>query len=285
MVSGVNRKKWWIGLALLAFITWPYFKWMAYKQVPGDTKVNVFIKAVNSDRVLKLSTRACHLADGDFKRKITQWVYLKHTMLAFTGNINETYHCPVKKSSFIDNLGVQSAPIAGYDGLEGQFESYQYLKNISTLLPNTKLLGSNDKLEVYNSHGRITILLKNQPIGTHPMKIEHSQIHRGDVESTLLLYYNVRSLIGEDFMIEYKVAATDKVEVEANSPAAYPIDAGFAREFHHVLKTEGELGILNHPEIIDKFIENNEKVVRYVKSISVEYDDADEKPRVEIVKQ
>lgn len=47
--------------------------------------------------------------------------------------------------------------------------------------------------------------------------------------------------------------------------------------------TEGELGILNHPDIIDKFLENNERIIRHVKSISVEYSDADVKPYVEIV--
>ena len=178
---------------------------------------------------------------------------------------------------------VQFAPIAGYRGLEGQFDGYKYLRNISTLLPDVTLLGVKNNIEVYRSVTQIIILLKNQSNNTHPMKIEHSRIHGGDVTSTFLLNYDVISMISEDFMISYKVVATDRDEVTANSPFPFPVDAEFAREFHQVLVTEGELGILNHPDIIDKLIENNEKIVRHVKSISIEYSDADVKPYVEIV--
>lgn len=251
-------------------------------KIPGDTKVNVYIKAINSDRVLKLSTRACYLADVYFKEGITKGVYLKHPSLSFTGNIEGTYCCVVKKNGVLNNLTVQYAPIAGYRGLEGRFNGYGYFKNISVRF-DSALLGAKNNIEIYGSPERIKILLKDYPDNIHPMKIEHSRIHRGDISSSFLYYYEVTSMISEDFMITYKVISTDREEVTINSPVSFPIDAEFAREFHQVLKTEGELGILNHPDIIRKFVENNEKVVQYVKSISVEYNDADLKPYVEIV--
>ena len=90
-------------------------------------------------------------------------------------------------------------------------------------------------------------------------------------------------MVSEDFMIKYNVIATDTGETALGSPFPFPIDAGFAREFHRILTTEGELGILKHPDVINKFIENNEEVVRYVKSISVEYSDANVKSHIEVV--
>ena len=145
------------------------------------------------------------------------------------------------------------------------------------------MLGAINGVEVYGSSERIKILFKDYSNITHPMKIEHSRIHNGDTSSPFLFYYDVISLISEDFMIQYKVVATDTGEVTTNSPFPFPIDAEFTRAFHHVLVTEGELGILNHPDIIDKFIENNEKVVQYVKSMSVEYNDANVKSHIEAV--
>ena len=283
MIFGINSKHLWVGVVLLVCSLLIYVGSGMKNKISGDTKVNVYIKAINSDRVLKLSTRACYLADVYFKEGITKGVHLKHPQLTFTGNVKEVYYCVVKKNSSLSNLTIQYAPIAGYRGLEGQFDGYTYLKNVSTLLSNTTLLGAKNNIEVYGTPGWIKILLKNQPSNVHPMKIEHSRIHRGDASSSFLYYYDVTSMISEDFMITYEVVATDRDEVTVNSPFPFPIDAEFAREFHQVLKTEGELGILNHPDIIRKFVENNEKVVQYVKSISVEYNDADLKPYVEIV--
>lgn len=283
MIFGINSKHLWVGVVLLVCSVFLYMGVGMRNKIPGDTKVNVYIKAINSDRVLKLSTRACYLADVYFKEGITKGVHLKHPQLTFTGNVKEVYYCVVKKNSSLSNLTIQYAPIAGYRGLEGQFDGYTYLKNVSTLLSDTRLLDARGNIEVYGSPERIKIFLKNQPSNVHPMKIEHSRIHRGDVSSSFLYYYDVTSMISEDFMITYEVVATDRDEVTVNSPFPFPIDAEFAREFHQVLKTEGELGILNHPDIIRKFVENNEKVVQYVKSISVEYNDADLKPYVEIV--
>lgn len=283
MIFGINSKHLWVGVVLLVCSVFLYMGVGMKNKILGDTKVNVFIKADNSDRVLKVGTRACYLADVYFKEGITQGVYLKHPRLTFTGNVKGVYYCVVKKNNSLNNLVVQAAPIAGYRGLEGQFDGYTYLKNVSTLLSNTTLLGAKNNIEIYGSPERIKILLKDYPDNIHPMKIEHSRIHRGDISSSFLYYYDVISMISEDFMIRYKVISTDAEEVTDNSPFPFPIDAEFAREFHQVLKTEGELGILNHPEIIDKFIENNEKVIQYVKSISVEYSDADVKTHIEVV--
>lgn len=101
MIFKINGKRLGIGVALLALVIWLYWGLIMERQIPGDTKVNVFIKAVNSDRVLKLSTHACHLADVYFKEGITKGVYLKHPRLTFTGNVDEAYYCPVKKMALL----------------------------------------------------------------------------------------------------------------------------------------------------------------------------------------
>lgn len=283
MIFGIKVKSLMFWLVLLVCSVFLYMGVGMKNKIPGDTKVNVYIKAINSDRVLKLSTHACYLPDVYFERGITKGIHLIYPRLTFTGNIERAYYCTIKKNGSLNHLTIQYAPIAGYRGLEGRFNGYEYFKNMTAGRPNTVLLGAKDNIEIYRTPARIKILLKNTPDNVHPMKVEHSRIHRGDISSSFLYYYEVTSMISEDFMITYKVISTDREEVTINSPVSFPIDAEFAREFHQVLKAEGELGILNHPDIIRKFVENNEKVVQYVKSISVEYNDADLKPYVEIV--
>ncbi len=80
-------------------------------------------------------------------------------------------------------------------------------------------------------------------------------------------------MTSNDFIANYTVSADNKNEVTLGVPRGlppFPIDAEFAREFHCILITKGEIGILDHTEIIHKFVENNEKAMEYIKSISIE---------------
>ena len=101
MIFGIKVKSLMFWLVLLVCSVFLYMGVGMKNKIPGDTKVNVYIKAINSDRVLKLSTRACYLADVYFKEGITKGVYLKHPSLSFTGNIEGTYCCVVKKMAFL----------------------------------------------------------------------------------------------------------------------------------------------------------------------------------------
>lgn len=253
--------------------------------IPRDAKVEIGIKADNSDQILQINTLACHLTNEYFKSGIKHRVYIQYPRLTFTGNVNQTYYCPDKKDGFITNLSIEAAPISGYRNLSREFNSDDYLKNIITILPDTQLIGEKDNIQIYRSFDDIRILLKEIPGKSLPFIIQHPSIE-GDITSPFLYHYNIETLISNDFMASYIVSADNSSEVTQGVPqdlSPFPIDAEFAREFHRILTTEGELGILDHPEIIQRFIENNEKVVRYIKSISSEYNAPDEKSYIKLV--
>ncbi len=254
-------------------------------EIPRDANVEIGIKSMNSDQVLKINTLACHLTDEYFKSGIKRRVYIQYPRLTFSGNINQIYYCPDKKDGFITNLSIEAAPIGGYQNLSGEFTRNGYLKNLIMLLPDAELLGETGNIQVYKTYSGIRILLKEISDKTIPFIIKYPLIE-GEISSQFLYHYNIEALISDDFMANYIVSADNSNEVTQGVPkglATFPIDAEFAREFHRILTTEGELGILNHPEIIQNFIENNEKVVRYIQSISSEYSAPDEKSYIKLV--
>lgn len=253
--------------------------------IQRDTKVEIGIKATNSNQILKINTLACHLTDEYFKSGIKRRVYIQYPRLSFSGNIDQIYYCPDKKDGFITNLSIEAAPIGGYQNLSREFNGNDYLKNLIMILPDAELLGEKDNIQVYKTFSGIRILLKDISDKPLPFIIKYPLIE-GGITSPFLYHYDISAMISNDFMASYKVSADDRNEVTQGVPndlAPFPIDAEFAREFHRILTTEGELGILDHPEIIQKFIDNNEKVVRYIKSISTEYSDADAKSYIKVI--
>lgn len=256
-----------------------------YSKIPRETKVEIGIKATSNDQILKINTLACHLTDEYFKSGIKRRVYIQYPRLTFSGNIDQIYYCPDKKDGFITNLSIEAAPIGGYQNLSREFNGNDYLKNLIMILPDAELLGEKDNVQVYKTFSGIRILLKDISDKTLPFIIKYPLIE-GNISSPFLYHYNIETLVGNDFMASYIVSADNNNEVTQGVPndlAPFPIDAEFAREFHSILTIEGELGILSHPEIIQKFIENNEKVVRYIKSISSEYSAPDEKSYIRII--
>lgn len=255
-------------------------------EIPRDAKVEIGIKAINNDQMLKINIQACHVVKEFFRQGIKIGVHLQYPRLTFTGNINQTYYCPDKQDGFITNLSIQRAMIGGYKNLSGEFTRNEYLKNLIMILPDTELLGEKNNIQIYRSFDGIRILFKEVSGKTLPFILRYPLIE-GDVTSPFLYHYEIETLVGNDFMASYIVSTDNSNEVTQGVPqdlSPFPIDAEFAREFYRILITEGELGILNHPEIIRKFIENNEKVVRYIKSISNEYSAPDEKSYIRIIK-
>ncbi len=254
-------------------------------EIPRDAKVEIGIKAINNDQMLKINIQACHVVKEFFRQGIKIGVHLQYPRLTFTGNINQTYYCPDKQDGFITNLSIQRAPIGGYKNLSGEFTHNEYLKNLIMILPDAELLGEKDNIQVYKTYSGINILVK-EISGTKSSFIIEYPLIEGDITSPFLYHYNIETLISDDFMASYIVSADNSNEVTQGVPqdlSPFPIDAEFARKFHRILTTEGELGILNYSEIIQKFIENNEKVVRYIQSISSEYSVPDEKSYIKII--
>ncbi|ELV07183.1 hypothetical protein PE074_09890 (plasmid) [Wohlfahrtiimonas chitiniclastica] len=245
---------------------------MKNSEIPRDAKVEIGIKATNDDQMLKINILACHVVKEFFNRGIKVGVHLQYPRLTFTGNMNQIYYCPDKQDGFINNLSIRAAPIAGYQNLSGKFNSNDYLRNLIMNLPDAELLGEKNNIQVYETFSGIRILVKEVSSTKYPFIIKYPLIE-GDITSPFLYHYNIRSMISNDFIADYTVSADNSDEVTQGIPqglAPFPIDAEFAREFHRILITEGELGILEHPEIIQKFVENNEKVIEYIKSISKE---------------
>ena len=256
-----------------------------YSKIPRDAKVEIGIKAINNDQMLKINIQACHVVKEFFRQGIKVGVHLQYPRLTFTGNVNQTYYCPDKQDGFITNLSIQRAPIGGYKNLSVDFTRNDYLKNLITILPDTQLLEEKNNIQIYRSFDGIRIFLKEIPGKTLPFILRYPLIE-GNLSSPFLYHYDIETLVGNDFMASYIVSADNSSEVTQGVPqdlSPFPINAEFAREFHRILTTEGELGILDHPEIIQKFIENNEKVVRYIQSISSEYNAPDEKSYIKLV--
>lgn len=254
-------------------------------EIPRDAKVEIGIKAINNDQMLKINIQACHVVKEFFRQGIKIGVHLQYPRLTFTGNINQTYYCPDKQDGFITNLSIQRAPIGGYKNLSGEFAHNEYLKNLIMILPDAELLGEKDNIQVYKTYSGIRILLRKLPENPYSLTIRYPLI-KGNIASPFLYHYDIETLISDDFMASYIVSADNSNEVTQGVPQSlspFPIDAEFAREFHRILTTEGELGILDHPEIIQQFIENNEKVVSYIQSISSEYSVPDEKSYIQLV--
>lgn len=254
-------------------------------EIPRDAKVEIGIKATNGDQVLKIDILACHVVKEFFNQGIDFGVHLQYPRLTFTGNINQIYYCPDKQDGFINNLSIQAIPIGGYKNLSAEPSRNDFLRNLITILPGTKLLGEKNNIQIYKSFDGIRILLRKLPDKSHSLTIRYPLI-KGDITSPFLYHYDIETLISNDFMASYIVSADNKNEVTLGVPqglAPFPIDAEFAREFHRILITKGELGILDHPEIIQQFIENNEKIVSYIKSISTEENVPNAKSYIKII--
>ena len=81
--------------------------------MPRNAKVEIGIKAINNDQILKINIQACHVVKEFFRQGIEIGVHLQYPRLTFTGNVNQTYYCPDKQDGFITNLSIQRAMIGG----------------------------------------------------------------------------------------------------------------------------------------------------------------------------
>ena len=86
-------------------------------------------------------------------------------------------------------------------------------------------------------------------------------------ENDLMQFYRITSFLSENFQIKDEIYTSRWLKI-VDPAFTSQVDNKFTDDFHDVFQNQED--ILDHPEIIEQFIKNNERVVEYVKAHSKE---------------
>lgn len=97
------------------------------------------------------------------------------------------------------------------------------------------------------------IFIKNKFIETsRPLSIVFTRFNADTPNSSFRYYFNIETILKGEYRLIYTVVAIEKMPSQ------------FAEKFRSII--EKNENVLDHPEIISAFVENNEKIANFFES-------------------
>jgi len=119
-------------------------------------------------------------------------------------------------------------------------------------------------MRLYKSGQNKQILLIDElPHKKHGLMIDFTPYSPQLEGSGFTKVFDIVTFLSENFEVHYSVFTSDALTYDDAAFTA-KVDNQFANDFYQVV--QGNQDILDHPEIIEQFIINNERVVAYIKA-------------------
>lgn len=227
---------------------------------PYEVRIPYYNKKIE----LILKFPRCHYK-YPMKDHHADFMYLVYPQPVFTGNIYEQYVCPKDRFGKVLDLKIQTTPNLEINGFDSHISNeYWIAKNGG----KENLINAKNKMSLYkNGIDSQAILIDDFENKKHGLIISFTPYREDLVDSGFMQVYRVTSFLSEKFQIKYEVY-TSRWLKNVDPAFTTQINSQFTDDFHDVIKNQGN--ILDHPEIIEQFIINNERVVQYIKAHSKE---------------
>lgn len=234
-------------------------------QVLDKTPITINIPSKISDDVLSITLPKCALKINEERFEKNDFeadsLTLLYDFYVYSGNLKNSFPCPT-------HLGQGSIadinPI--YPLADGQpiLNGYDYLIKIDDAL-GKKVKSKNDFVELRNVDASQDMLLvngmKNQ---TTPFQFDYMK-YDGTINSLTSYHYDVETIIFDKFRMTYSFLILVPENRKHNNLSNH--DTDFAEKFRDVVQSNGN--VLEHPELIQGFVDNNERVVKFINGHSV----------------
>jgi len=220
-------------------------------------------KGINSKLILRFS-RCIYYSHFPLEENVYRSsMYLQFPKSTFSGNIQNQYVCPLQRDGFVIDLDIrQTSSFRLGDGPHhpdrNEYWARYYDNN------GQGLIAIKNNMRLYRSGpNKHTLLIDDLPHKKHGLIIHFTPYSPQLEGSGFTKVFDIETFLSENFEVHYSVFTSDYL---TNDDAAFTakVDNQFANDFYQVV--QGNQDILDHPEIIEQFIINNERVVAYIKA-------------------
>ena len=230
--------------------------------------VKAYIPAEISDKVLVTTFPRCHYNHntGDAYEFSTKMLRLNFQAKTFSGNVSDdfltNYHCPSEKLGMVFYTDLQPL-YEKVEKVDGQIikkvvrgKEYLYFptskQRIQQSIPHIDYF--------FVDSTQAMLIIDGMPNQTTPIKLVFTT-YDGIGNSSFYNYYSIHTIIDSDFQIKYQIRIMNEAYNQRFNLNPNKNDTKFAQEFKDVIISGGN--ILDHPEIIQGFVDNNEQVIKF----------------------
>lgn len=238
------------------------------EKVLDTTLITIHIPAKISNDVLSITLPKCAL-DLNIKEipntniLTSDNAVLTYNIYSYSGNLNNIFECEKYNPTGIEERN-ELRPI--YPLADGQpiYSGYDYFTKFLTALGN-KIIEERPFVQKRIVDNTQEMLLVNgMPKQTTPFKLTYFK-YNGSINDSPSYHYRVATIIQDKFFFQYEIIILVPENRHGHNLPNYNTD--FAEEFRNVIQANGN--VLDHPELIQGFVDNNERVVKFINEHSI----------------
>ena len=220
-----------------------------------DDLVSAYIPAEISDKVYVATFPRCNYNDaGDLDEFSTKSLVLNFQAKTFSGNVSGNFHCPSEDLGMVFRTSI--TPLYKRDNKVVKGKNYLYFPS-----SNNRALEGVPHIERFAiSSTEDMLVIEGMSNQTSPLRLDFKKYHSGKFGS-FHNYYDLYTLLDDDFELQYKIRIMNDDYNQRFNLSGY--DTQFAQAFKDIIAVDGH--ILEHPEIIQGFVDNNERVINFFK--------------------
>lgn len=188
---------------------------------------------------------------------------LTYNFLSYSGNLKNNFECTLDKTSnlYRRNHLRPIHPLADGQPIDS---GYDYL--------NKMLMGLGKKIieerpfvqKRFVNASQELLLINEMPNQSTPFTLTYFK-YDGSINSAPSYHYRVETIIQNKFYFQYEVFILVPENRHGHNLPNYNTD--FAEKFRDVIQSNGN--VLDHRELIQGFVDNNERVVKFINEHSV----------------
>ncbi len=221
-----------------------------------DDLVSAYILAEISDKVFVTTFPRCNYEDAyDLDEFSTKSVVFNFQAKTFSGNLNNEFHCPSEDLGMVFRTTI--LPLYKLEGKVVKDKSYFYFpysrNKVLEQIPHVEYLRIDSTQAMLIIEG-----MQNQ---TSPLKLVFTTYDEEGL-SSFHNYYRLYTLLDNDFELQYQIRIMNDDYNQRFNISGY--DTQFAQAFKDVIAADGR--VLDHPKIIQGFVDNNERVIEFFKA-------------------
>ena len=233
-----------------------------------DDLVSVYIPAEISDKVFVATFPRCNNNDaGDLYEFSTKHLRLRFQAKTFSGNLSGSYHCPSEKLGMVFYTDLRPLyKLVDLDKDDGEVVEKVVRGKDYFYFPyyEDRVLEKVPHIEYFPiDYTQAMLIVDGMPNQTSPMKLVFTTYGEGGLGS-FHNYYQLSTLLDDDFKLQYKIRIMNDDYNQRFNLSGY--NTQFAQDFQDIIAVNGR--VLDHPEIIQGFVDNNERVIEFFKAHS-----------------
>lgn len=240
---------------LLSFILIVLISGCNQPSTSPDDLVIAYVPAEISDKVFVATFPRCNFEEAnDLDEFSTKSVVFNFQAKTFSGNPSSEFHCPSEDLGMVFRTIIK--PLYEQNGSVVTGKNYFY----RTYPPESLLEKTSNIERFYSDSSQEMLVIDDMPNQTSPLKLMFMK-YPNEKLGPFHNYYDLYTILDDDFLLKYRIRIMNDDYNQRFNLSGY--DTQFAQDFKDVIAADGR--VLDHPEIIQGFVDNNELVIEFFK--------------------